>query len=264
METTTKVEFVIEPPNVEHLVTEDDAPVDNIFSEKQQRLLVDALFSELPFGERPFVASSNVGIYYGINTPVIVPDVFVSLDVNYPPDIWEKTHRVYMVWQIGKVPDVVIEIVSNTVGHEGGKKFSTYAKMGVPYYVVFDPLQHINKEKLNIYELHVGEYYRKDNTLLDKVGLGLTLWQGKYEEREEEWLRWTNEKGALLMTGYERAEFEAGNARVAIAYAQNQEKIAEREKQKAEEQKAVAEQEKQRADKLAEKLRTLGINPDEI
>ncbi|MCU0391602.1 MAG: hypothetical protein MUE81_10835, partial [Thermoflexibacter sp.] len=66
METITTVDFVIEPPNVEHLVTEDDTPVDNIFSEKQQRLLVDTLFSENPFGERPFIASANVGIYYGI------------------------------------------------------------------------------------------------------------------------------------------------------------------------------------------------------
>jgi hypothetical protein len=30
-------------PEVEHLVTEDDTPVDNIFSEKQQRLLTESL-----------------------------------------------------------------------------------------------------------------------------------------------------------------------------------------------------------------------------
>jgi Uma2 family endonuclease len=229
METTTTVDFVIEPPNVEHLVTEDDTPVDNIFSEKQQRLLVDTLHSAKPFGDRPFVASANVGIYYAINKPAVVPDVFVSL-------IWEKAHRVYMVWQIGKVPEVVIEIVSNTVGHEGGKKFDIYAKMGVPYYIVFDPIQHINKEKLNIYELHVGEFYRKESHFLEKVGIGLTLWEGQFEERVEEWLRWTDAEGNLLMTGFERAE---------------------KEKQRAE-------QEKQRAEKLAEKLRSLGINPEEI
>ncbi|SFE65155.1 Uma2 family endonuclease [Thermoflexibacter ruber] len=236
METTTTVDFVIEPPNVEHLITEDDTSVDNIFSEKQQRLLVDTLHSEKPFGDRPFVASANVGIYYAINKPAVVPDVFVSLDVNYPPDIWEKAHRVYMLWQLGKPPDVVIEIVSNTVGHEGGRKFDIYARMGVPYYVVLDPLQHINKEKLNIYELHVGEFYRKDTHFLEKVGIGLTLWEGQFEERVEEWLRWTDAEGNLLMTGFERAEQE----------------------------KQRAEQEKLRADKLAEKLRSLGINPEDI
>ncbi len=243
METTTTVDFVIEPPNVEHLVTEDDTPVDNIFSEKQQRLLVDTLYSANPFGDRPFVASANVGIYYGINKPVVVPDVFVSLDVSYPADIWAKANRVYMVWQIGKVPEIVIEIVSNTVGHEGGRKFDIYAQMGVPYYVVFDPLQHINKETLNIYELHVGEFYRKETHFLEKVGIGLTLWKGQFEERVEQWLRWTDANGNILLTGFERAQ---------------------QEKQRAEQEKQRAEQEKQRADKLAEKLRSLGINPDEV
>ena len=32
-------------PDVEHLVTEDDTPVDNVFSEKQQRLLTEPLYS---------------------------------------------------------------------------------------------------------------------------------------------------------------------------------------------------------------------------
>lgn len=112
---TITTEFVIEPPNVEHLVTEDDTPVDNIFSEKQQRLLVDTLYSSNPFGDKSFVASSNVGVYYGLHKPAVVPDVLLSIDVNYPKDIWEKSHRVYMIWEIGKRPDVVVEIVSNTV-----------------------------------------------------------------------------------------------------------------------------------------------------
>lgn len=32
-------------PEVDHLVTEDDTPVDNIFSERQQHLLVEPLHS---------------------------------------------------------------------------------------------------------------------------------------------------------------------------------------------------------------------------
>jgi hypothetical protein len=35
-------------PNIDHIVTEDDAPVDNIFSEKQQRLLTESLYSSWP------------------------------------------------------------------------------------------------------------------------------------------------------------------------------------------------------------------------
>jgi len=243
METTTIIDFDIEPPNVSHLITEDDTPMDNIFSEKQQRLLVESIFSSHPFGDRPFVASSNVGIYYGINKPIVVPDIFLSLDVSYPDDIWEKSRRVYMVWQIGKTPDIVIEIVSNTVGHEGGKKFDIYANMGIRYYVVFDPVNHINKNKLNVYELHVGEYYPKENHFFEKLGIGLGLWHGLFEERIEEWLRWYDANGNVLLTGLEG-------------------KIVEQKRANEEEQRAN--EEKQRADRLAEKLRMLGINPDEI
>jgi hypothetical protein len=52
--------FVIASPNVEHLLTEDDTPVDNIFSEKQQRLPIDTLQTLPPFGERQFVASTPI------------------------------------------------------------------------------------------------------------------------------------------------------------------------------------------------------------
>jgi Uma2 family endonuclease len=249
METITTLDFVIEPPNVEHLVTEDDTPVDNIFSEKQQRLLVDTLFSGNPFGERSFVASANVGIYYGINKPAIVPDVFVSLDASYPPDIWEKANRVYMIWQIGKIPEVVIEIVSNTVGNEGGRKFDIYTKIGIPYYVVLDPLLLINKQMLNVYENRAGYYYRKENNFLEGLGLGLTIWQGKYEEKEDEWLRWTDAKGNLLITGLEGKIMEKQRA--------------DEEKQRADREQQRADKEKQRADKLAEKLKAMGINPEE-
>jgi hypothetical protein len=46
-------------PNVDHLVTEDETPVDNVFSKKQQRLLTEPLYSSWSPG-RPFVAMANV------------------------------------------------------------------------------------------------------------------------------------------------------------------------------------------------------------
>ncbi len=247
---TVEVAYSIEPPNVEHLITEDDNPVDNIFSEKQQRLLVETIFSSQHFKERPLVASSNVGIYYSIHKPAVVPDVFLSLDVSYPPNIWEKSHRVYMLWELGKPPDVVIEVVSNTVGNEGGRKFDIYAQMGVSYYVVLDPLQFINRQTLNIYELRAKAYYKKENNFLEQIGLGLTLWQGIFEERNEEWLRWTDEEGNLLHTGLE-------------GIALRDTKIKQ-EKRKTEQERQRAEQERQKAEKFAAKLRELGINPEEV
>ncbi len=55
----------IEKPDIRHIVTEDDAPVDNMFSEKQQRLLVEPLYSSWGI-DRRFIAAANVGIFSAI------------------------------------------------------------------------------------------------------------------------------------------------------------------------------------------------------
>src|SRR5207244_3179825 len=82
-------------PNVEDLVTEDDTPVDNIYSEKQQRLLTEPLYSSWSAGGRSFLAAANVGMFYAVKQPPIVPDVFLSLDVRVPNDVMVKRHRSY-------------------------------------------------------------------------------------------------------------------------------------------------------------------------
>jgi hypothetical protein len=58
------------------------------------------------------------------------------------------------------------------------------------------------------------------------LGLKLTRWHGFYKMAETTWLRWETLEGILLPTPEEA--------------------------------------ERQRADRLAEKLRTLGINPEDI
>ncbi|HLO85019.1 MAG TPA: Uma2 family endonuclease, partial [Nostocaceae cyanobacterium] len=54
-------------PDANLLVTEDDTPVDNFASAKQQRLLVGSLYSSLQ--EQTFLAESNVGIFYKDEEP---------------------------------------------------------------------------------------------------------------------------------------------------------------------------------------------------
>ncbi len=102
-------------PQVESLVTEDDTPVDNLFSAKQQRLLVESLYTSWsgPEARRPFLADANVGVFSAMPEPPLVPDVFLSLDIQVPDDVWAKTGRSYFIWEYSKPPDVVIEIVSN-------------------------------------------------------------------------------------------------------------------------------------------------------
>ena len=202
----------VEAPEVEQLITEDDTPVDNIPSEKQQRLLVEPLYSSWQT-ERPFIAAANVGIFGMANRPPIVPDMFLSLNVEIAEDWWAKEKRSYFLWEFGKPPDVVVEIVSNSRGQETGKKLQDYARLGVWYYVIFDPQRQVQAEILQVYELHVGEYRPKPAQRLEKVGLGLTIWEGIFEGKREQWLRWCDLSGELILTGNERAERLAAQLR---------------------------------------------------
>ena len=142
-------------PNVDHLVTEDDTPVDNIFSEKQQRLLTETLYASWtgPGPDRPFVAMSNVGLFFHVRKPPLVPDALLSLDVELPSEIHLKQNRSYFVWEYGKPPDVVIEVVSNREGGEGTTKLTRYASIGVRYYVIYDPDGMLSAEPLQVFRL---------------------------------------------------------------------------------------------------------------
>lgn len=233
-----------------HFITEDDTPVDNLFSEKQQRLLTEVLYTSWkPQNELPFVALANVGLFYSINKPALVPDVMLSLGVSTPAEMWEKYHRSYFIWQYGKPPEVVIEVVSNFKGNEFGDKMEKYAKIGIAYYVVFDPAEHYNKPILRIFENKASEYQAKESAIFENLGLGLTLWEGEYENTPALWLRWTDQDGELILTGKERADKE--------------EKRATQEEKRAETEELRAQREFERAEKLVQQLRNLGIIPDE-
>ena len=228
-------------PDVSHIITEDDEPVDNLPSEKQQRLLVEPLYVSKAV-PRPFLAAANVGIFYALTQPPIVPDMFLSLGVEVADDWWAQEHRSYFLWEFGKPPDVVVEIVSNRRGGETGRKVERYAQLGVLYYVIFDPQQLLQSEPLRVYELHVGEYQLRPDDALPRVELALTLWEGAYEDKRDRWLRWCDVSGNILPTGVE---------------------LAEQQRQRAEQERQRAEQERQRAERLALRLRELGIDPDE-
>ena len=193
--------------DIESLITEDDEPVD-MLSEKQQRLLTGPLYSFWagPGGGRPFLAAANVGVFPEPRNPAIVPDVLLSLDVQAHENSWDKKHRSYFVWEFGKAPDLVVEIVLNQKGNEIGEKRMRYARMGVGYYVVFDPLRQMGDE-LRVFRLSGGRYERQGGRLwFPELGLGMTLWEGEFEWVRGRWLRWTDAQGELIPTGKERAE----------------------------------------------------------
>jgi non-ribosomal peptide synthetase component E (peptide arylation enzyme) len=73
--------------------------------------------------------------------------------------------------------------------------------------------------------------------------LYLGVWQGAKEQRDGYWLRWWDELGNILPWAVE---------------------IVAQERQIAEQERLRAEQANERAEKLANYLRSQGINPDEL
>ena len=259
-------------PSVEHLVTEDNTPVDNLFCEKQQRLLTEPLYTSWRT-EVPFIAMANVGLFYAIRVPPYVPDVLLSLNVQAPESLFPKSNRSYFVWEYGKPPEVVIEIVSNREGNEDGDKLLGYARIGIPFYVIYDPELWLRAEKLKFFELRGGQYehIQGDTLLMPSMELGLKLWRGSFEGHTDEWLRWTDLSGAPIATGAERvgqeqlrADEEHHRADAEHHRADAEQQRADAEQQRADTEKKRADAERQRAEILAEKLRQLGVKPEEI
>lgn len=244
---------------METLVTEDDTPVDNWFSERQRTLLTEPLDNWHPVDEtgapRKFLAGSDVGIFWMLRHPPLAPDMFLSLDtqleIEKPGDWWRKKNRSYFVWEHGKAPDVVVEIVSNRQGNEKGTKWRDYALMGVAYYVVFDPSLQLKDEILRIFKLDGRRYVSYDKTYFPDIGIGLTLWEGIYKDSPvTTWLRWCDETGEVFPTGKEMAVRSLAKA--------------DQEAQRAAQEAQRAAQEAEKSKLLAAKLRELGIDPDQV
>jgi Uma2 family endonuclease len=213
---------------IDNLETEDDTPVDNLFSAKQQRLLAHALYSswtpppndEHPEEKRKFLADANVGVFSTPFQPPIVPDVFVSLDVEPHRDWYAKNHRSYFVWEFKKAPDVVVEIVSNRKGGELSEKLRRYAQIDVTYYLVYDPQQLLSTDTVRVYERGCDkQYHLRQDLHLPQVGLCVTLWEGEFEGYTTTWLRWCDTTGNVIPTGEERARQEATARQAAEARA---------------------------------------------
>lgn len=207
--------FVLSPediPDVEDLVIEDGKPVDSIFVEKQYRLLTEPLYSSWTSPHGSFLVQANVGLFYAYREPPLVPDVVLSVGVPTGRDLTLKENQSYFMWVVGKPPDVVIEIVSDLRGGEEAEKMSAFARIGVTYYVIFDPQDYLHGDALRAFGLSEGKYHLIEPSWFETVGLGLTIWEGEFEFCHERWLRWCDRNGIVILTGRERAEQERQRA----------------------------------------------------
>ena len=256
-----------------------DEPVDN----NLQPLLAAALRESLELAGlilESMLIASNFGLCATVKTQTVVkaPDWVYIPSVKPIPS--GKIRRSYTPHLEGEIPTIVLEFISETEGGEYsinphypyGKWYFYEQILQVPIYGIFQP----KTGELEIYRLNQGRYEQQkpdenNRYWIAEINLFLGVWQGKKAEVTAYWLRWWDKSGNLLFWGSELVQQEKQRA-------EQERQRAEQEKQRAEQERQRTEQERQRAEqaeleleqerisrqRLVQKLKELGVNPENL
>jgi Uma2 family endonuclease len=165
-------------PSTAELPCSDDTPVDN----EDQNLLPNLLLFLLRnlWSERmDWYFGVDMAIYHttGITPYVpVVPDAFLSLNVERRKG--GKSRRSYATWEENEVvPILVLEMVSHQSGGEYDDIMDLYAKLGVLYYVIYNPdfWQRDQHQPFEVYKLENRTYCQQvgEPYWMPEIGLGL-------------------------------------------------------------------------------------------
>jgi Uma2 family endonuclease len=259
-------------PSTAELPCSDDTPVDN----EDQNLLPNILLFLLKT-----IWAERMDWYFGVDMAIyhttgedptipVVPDAFLSIGVERRKG--GKSRFSYATWEeAGVVPIFVLEMVSQTLRDEYDDKMNLYARLGVLYYVIYNPGLWGQKRKkkhqaFEVYKLVGGNYQLQpgDPYWMPEVGLGIGRCQVMSDNELQEQLAWFDETGDRYLTAEERAALERQRADLERQRAEQEQQRAEQEQQRAEQEQQRAEQQQQRAEQLEAFLRSHGFDPDQL
>lgn len=202
---------VVGLPSTDELACSDDIPVDNEDQNFLPNILL-FLLTSIWATRTDWFFGVDMAIYHttGANARVpIVPDGFLSLGVDRKKG--GKSRRSYAVWEENEVvPILALEMVSHSPGSEYDEKLEIYRKLGVLYYIIYNPeyWQRDRHQPFEIYklvdknyQLQIGEPY-----WMPEVGLGIGRHQGVIGGIGQEFLSWYDEQGNRYLTAEEKAE----------------------------------------------------------
>jgi Uma2 family endonuclease len=227
---------------------ESDGTFVKNFQEHPQSILLTTSIQPILEALHPdgqYCIGQDSGIYWRLTDPpergAEAPDWFYVPGV--PPLLEGKMRRSYVIWKEIIAPLIAIEFVSGNGSEERDKtspfasdeakagKFWVYEQaIRVPFYAIYE----VEKASVEVYELVGNRYQRlqandRGHYAIPALGVELGIWQGAVGNQTLPWLRWWDRDGNLLLSSDERAD-----------------------------------REKQRADRLATKLRDLGIDPEAL
>ena len=265
-------------PTAEELPCSDETPVDNQLQNDIPNLLL-SLLAYLWAERDDWYFGVDMGVYYNPDQPAIVPDGFLAVGVKH--DTGERGRLSYVLWEEAYImPILSLEVISEKYNGEYEEKLSDYQALGILYYAIYNPFsgrrgRFKNRQRLEVYKLVAGKYellpQENSRVWLPEIGLALGYEYGEHIAWVREWLYWYDESGNRYLTATERAmnaETIAQDERLAKEEA---EAIAIQERLIAQDERLIADRERrakqeaeQKAQRLAERLRAMGINPDEI
>jgi Uma2 family endonuclease len=240
------VESNLSLPTQDNLPCDDGVPMETERHRKQMELLIDALEPWLIQHPQGGYVNGNMFVYYSFKQirqqDFKGPDVFVVLGV--PPG----ERKSWVVWEEGKTPDLIIELLSESTAKEDKtkKKLLYQNQLKVAEYFWFDPF---NPDDWAGFRLSGNRYeallLENNHFVSQQLGLTLVRWQGIYKGVETTWLRWATLAGELLLLPEESEKQRA-------QLAQQQAKIAEQRVKSVEQQLEAETQRAQTAEQRAQ------------
>jgi Uma2 family endonuclease len=203
---------IIMPPTQDELPFDDGVPMDS----EQQALQMDLLFEtlRLHWADREDVhVGKNQFLYF--STEQLLTEDFLGPDVYVVLDVPRRMRKSWVVWEEGKAPDVVIEVLSPTTSarDKGDKKRIYQDSVRAPEYFWYDPMTGERAGFALVDGLYVPiEPDERDRLISRRLGLALVRWGGAYQGAPWAWLRWATLDGSLLPTSGEQAEQERQRA----------------------------------------------------
>ncbi|QYO62757.1 Uma2 family endonuclease [Leptolyngbya sp. 7M] len=225
-------------PTSDELPSSDETPVDN----EDQNWLPNVLLFWLEYlwkDRQDWFFAVDMAVYHttGVNPRVpVVPDGFLSLGVERRKN--GRSRNSYVLWEEQGVPPILaLEVVSQTPGGEYDEKMSIYARLGVLYYVIYNPRfwQRDKHLPFEVYKVVEGAYQlqRGEPFWMPEIGLGIGRCSLPTDPMQREALGWFDQKGDRYLSE------------------------AEAERQRAE-------AERQQRKRLENYLRSQGLDPDQL
>jgi Uma2 family endonuclease len=209
-------------PTSDELPDSDDIPVDN----EDQNFVPNLLLFLLEYiwkSRDDWYFGVDMGIYHttGASPRVpVIPDGFLSLGVERRKNGGSRSS--YVMWEEDyTAPILALEVVSQTYGDEYEKKLEIYRKLGIKYYVIYNPKfwrrdGHLPFEVYKLvdrdYQLQIGE-----PLWMPEIGLGIGRAVLPSDRFRREILSWFDQGGQRYLTTDEQADIERQRANTAQA-----------------------------------------------